>query len=125
MAKEKRLFDKRGALYSSRPYNFIGNELICPNETHILLVPYGQGWRVLRKAVQALLNVKAVDNVSPIQNAEAIQTVYQLVKDPTGYYNHIRRYSTAVILSSVYGQRGADFHSPKVEALYHAQEQFT
>lgn len=80
---------------------------------------------MLRKAVQALLNVKAVDSMFPIQNAEATQTMYQLVRDPNGYYDHIRRYSTAVILSSVYGQRGAEFASPKVQALYHAQDQFT
>jgi cytochrome P450 len=121
----ERLFDKRGAIYSSRPENHIGNDLICPGQTHILLVPYGAGWRVLRKTVQALLNVKAVDSMVPIQNAEATQTMYQLLRDPDGYYDHIRRYSTAVILSSVFGQRGAEFNSPKVRALYHAQDQFT
>jgi hypothetical protein len=75
--------------------------------------------------VQGLLNVKAVDDLLPIQNAEATQTMCQLLQDPAGYYDHIRRYSTAVILSSVFGQRGADFKSPKVQALYHVQEQFT
>lgn len=80
---------------------------------------------MLRKTVQSLLNVKAVDAMFPIQNAEATQTMHQLLQDPNGYYDHIRRYSTAVILSSVYGQRGAEFASPKVQALYHAQDQFT
>ena len=120
-----RLFDKRGAKYSSRPENYVGNELICPNETHILLVPYGQQWRTFRKALQTILSVTAVNQLFPIQNAEALQTMHQLITDPAGYYDHIRRYSTAVILSSVYGQRGATFESPKVQALYHAQEQFT
>ena len=120
-----RLFDKRGAKYSSRPDNFIGNELICPNETHILLVPYGQRWRAFRKALQNVLSVTAVNDTNLIQNAEAAQSMHQIVADPAGYYNHIRRYSTAVILSSVYGQRGAEFESEKVQALYHAQEQFT
>lgn len=99
--------------------------MICPNDTHILLVPYGQAWRTLRKVVQSLLNVTAVDNLLPIQNAEATQTMMQLLEDPAGYYDHIRRYSTAVILSSVFGQRGARFDSPKVQALYHVQDQFT
>lgn len=72
-----------------------------------------------------LLNVTSVDGFHPIQNAEATQTMCQLIEDPEGYYDHIRRYSTAVILSSVFGQRGASFNSPKVQALYHAQEQFT
>ena len=75
--------------------------------------------------MQSLLNVNAVDNVLPIQNAEATQTMFQLLQDPEGYYDHIRRYTTAVILASVYGQRGARFDSPNVQALYHAQDQFT
>ena len=120
-----RLFDKRGAIYSSRPNNYVGGELICPNETHILLAQYGQVWRTLRKSVQGLLNVSAVDALYPIQMAEATQTMCQLLDDPAGYYDHIRRYSTAVILASVYGQRGESFQSPKIQALYHVQERFT
>ena len=120
-----RLFDKRGAIYSSRPENYIGSELICPNEVHILLAQYGPRWRALRKSVQGLLNVNAVDALHPVQTAEATQTMCQLLDDPTGYYEHIRRYSTAVILASVFGQRGASFQSAKVQALYHAQDRFT
>ena len=120
-----RLFDKRGAIYSSRPDNYIGNEIICPNGLHALLIPYSPEWRKLRKVVQGLLNVNAVDNLLPIQNAEASQTMYQLMQNPEGYYDHIRRYSTAVILASVFGQRAPRFDTPKVQALYHAQDQFT
>lgn len=120
-----RLFDKRGAIYSSRPDNYLGGDLICPNEIHILLAQYGPAWRALRKSVQGLLNVTSVDALCPVQMAEATQTMCQLLDDPAGYYDHIRRYSTAVILSSVFGQRGDSFHSPKVQALYHAQDRFT
>ena len=88
-------------------------------------MPYGDAWRQQRKVVQSLLNVNAVDNLLPIQNAEATQTMFQLLQDPEGYYNHVRRYSTAVILASVFGQRGETFESPKVQDLYHAQDQFT
>ncbi|KAJ5115783.1 hypothetical protein N7456_000131 [Penicillium angulare] len=59
------------------------------------------------------------------KSAEATQTMHQLLDDPSGYYDHIRRYSTAVILASVFGQRGVSFQSPKVQALYHAQDRFT
>ncbi|KAI5456084.1 cytochrome P450 [Mariannaea sp. PMI_226] len=121
----KELFDKRGSIYSSRPANYVGGDLICPNESHILLAQYGPKWRQLRKEVQALLNVTAVDSLCSIQNAEATHTLCQLLDDPAGYYDHIRRYSTAVILASVFGQRGASFQSPKVQALYHVQDRFT
>lgn len=99
--------------------------MLCPNEAHILLVPYGQGWRALRKAVQALLSVTAVDALLPVQEAEASQNLYEIMESPAQSFNSIRRYSTAVILASVFGQRGATYETPKVQALYQAQEQFT
>lgn len=98
---------------------------MCPGEIHLLLLQYGSEWRKQRRIVQSLLNVKVVDQLLPIQSAEASQTMWQLATDPAGYYDHIRRYTTAVILASVYGVRGARFDSPNVQALYHAQDQFT
>lgn len=75
---------------------------------------YGNSWRQQRKILRGLLNVAAVGNVLPLQNAKATLTLYQLLHVPEGWYDHIRRYPTAVILSSVYAQRAARFDSPKV-----------
>lgn len=61
----------------------------------------------------------------PIQNAEAAQTIYDLLCDPEGYYEHIQRYTTTIILASVFGQRGEAFQSEKVQALYDVQNRFT
>lgn len=91
----------------------------------MLLAQYGPKWRSLRKAVQGLLNANAVGALHPVQVAEATQTMCQLLDDPEHYDNHIRRYTTAVILATVFGQRGKTFESPKVQALYHAQNRFT
>ncbi|KAF7557676.1 hypothetical protein G7046_g5968 [Stylonectria norvegica] len=120
-----RLFDQRGSIYSSRPIGYVANALVCPNDIHLLLLQYGKEWRKQRKILQGLLSVNVVDKLLPLQQAEATQTMFQLVQDPEGYYDHIRRYTTAVILASVYGRRGARFDSPNVQALYHAQDQFT
>ncbi|KAK7966406.1 uncharacterized protein PG986_000683 [Apiospora aurea] len=121
----KALFDQKGSIYASRPSTYVANQLVCPNEIHLLLLQHGSEWRKQRKVVQSLLNVNVVDKLLPIQHAEATQTMFQLATDPRGYYDHIRRYTTAVILASVYGQRGERFDSPNVQALYHAQDQFT
>lgn len=72
-----------------------------------------------------MLNVNAVDSLLYIQAAESAQTMFELLRQPEDGYTHIRRYSSGVILASVYGQRGETYNSPKVQALYHAQEQFT
>ncbi|KAG2419536.1 hypothetical protein HFD88_004332 [Aspergillus terreus] len=125
-AKDVReLFDKRGAIYSSRPPNHIGNELITRDNVHLLLMPYGQAWRNQRKIYQAILSITAVRSLTPLQEAEATLTLYQLSQTPELYYGHIRRYSTAVILSSVFGIRGPEFNHRNITRLYHAQDQFT
>ncbi|KAK4215596.1 cytochrome P450 [Rhypophila decipiens] len=121
----KALFDQRGAIYSSRPQSHIATTLVCPNQIHLLLLPYGPEWRKQRRILQSLLNINAVDKFLPLQNAEATQTVVDIMHNPNGYYDHIRRYTTAVILASVFGQRAKRFKSKNVQDLYHAQDQFT
>ncbi|KAL3496553.1 cytochrome P450 [Aspergillus germanicus] len=119
------LLEKRGHIYSSRPANYIANELICKNNTHILFAPYGDDWKSLRKGAQGLFTPRELAAISPIQEAEAMQTVYDMIRDPGRYYEHIQRYTTAVILASVFGQRGEDFNSPNIQALYDVQNRFT
>ncbi|KAJ5564642.1 hypothetical protein N7513_000884 [Penicillium frequentans] len=121
----KELFDKRGGIYSGRPEQYAGQQIICPDNIHMLLAQYGPTWRLMRKAMQGLLNINAIDALHPIQLAEATQTMSHLLDDPEGYYDHIRRYSTSVILASVYSQRGESFRSPKVQNLYNSQYRFS
>ncbi|KAB2573838.1 Cytochrome P450 monooxygenase patH [Lasiodiplodia theobromae] len=118
------LFDKRGGIYSSRPQSYVTDALVGFKDVHILLLPYGNTWRHQRKLLQGFLNVNAIGAVLPIQTAEASHSLYQLLKEPQGWYDHIRRYSTAVILASVYGQRGKRFDSPRVQALYEVQDRW-
>lgn len=88
-------------------------------------MPYGPEWRTQRKIIQSILNINAVKSLQPLQEVESILTMQQLSQDPGGYYDHIRRYSTAVILSSVFGIRGPTFDHPNVQRLYNVQDQFT
>ncbi|KAF4546331.1 putative cytochrome P450 [Lasiodiplodia theobromae] len=118
------LFDKRGGIYSSRPQSYVTDALVGFKDVHILLLPYGNTWRHQRKLLQGFLNVNAIGAVLPIQTAEASHSLYQLLKESHGWYDHIRRYSTAVILASVYGQRGKRFDSPRVQALYEVQDRW-
>ncbi|KAJ5394681.1 hypothetical protein N7509_006468 [Penicillium cosmopolitanum] len=125
-AKDVReLFDKRGAIYSSRPANHIGTEVITRDDVHLLLMPYGQAWREQRRIYQAILSITAVGSLRPLQAAEAVLTLHQLSQSPEQYYDHVCRYSTAVILSSVFGVRGPKFHHRNIMRLYKVQDQFT
>lgn len=88
-------------------------------------MPYGPEWRNQRKIYQSILNINAVESLQALQSAEATITMQQLARAPEAYYDSIRRYSTAVILSSVFGIRGPEFNHPNVQRLYHVQDQFT
>ncbi|KAL4795223.1 cytochrome P450 [Aspergillus venezuelensis] len=119
------LLEKRGTIYSSRPANYIANTLICPNNTHILFTPYNSAWKSLRKAAQALFTPRELATIQPIQEAEATQTLFDILREPEKYYEHIQRYTTAVILASVFGQRGERFDARNVQDLYDVQNRFT
>ena len=66
-----------------------------------------------------MLNVTVVDGVLPVQEAEASQTLFELTKAPKKCFRHIRRYSTAVILASVFGQRVVNYEDPKRAGAAH------
>jgi hypothetical protein len=74
--------------------------------------------------MQGLLNITAVDKMLPVQAAEAVSTLYLLLKEPDSWHNHVRRYSTAVILATVFGQRGLRYESKRVRDLYAVQDRF-
>lgn len=73
---------------------------------------------------QSCLNNSSIQTIVPIQEAEATQTLFQIMNNPEMDYEYIRRYSTAVVLASVYGQRASDFQSPKVQQIYSIMERF-
>ncbi len=107
-----RLFDQRGSIYSTARIPTSPTSSFVQIEIHLLLLKYGSGVAKTAQDHEFLLNVNVVDNLLPIQDAEATQTMFDLIQDPQGYYDHIRRYSTAVILASMCGQRGARFNFP-------------
>ena len=78
----------------------------------------------MRKISQQFLNVTTIQSIVPIQEAEATQSLYQILNDPSRYYQYVRRYSAAVVLASVYGQRASDPGSPKIQAIYSIMERF-
>lgn len=47
-----------------------------------------------------------------VQSAESTQMIYDVLTKPEDYYNRVRRYSTGVILSIVYGRRGPTWEGP-------------
>lgn len=64
----------------------------------------------------------SVTSLQRLQASESSWTMKQLLDDPLGYNDHIRRYSTGVILLSVFGVRGLHFEDPQTQRLYYVQD---
>ncbi|KAK1990898.1 cytochrome P450 [Colletotrichum falcatum] len=104
------LLDRRGAVYSSRPYVPIVEYVVPPpGDIHLVFMPYGPKWRKARKTVTDFLRDDEVDGLAALQDAESSQMMHELLTAPRGYHDHILRCFGAVVMSSVFGTRGKDF----------------
>lgn len=73
------LLDKRGAIYSDRPYNYVG-EVITQGD-HLTFEAQGASWKEKRSITTAYFSPKKLDTVHfQVQEAEYV-TFYSLI-DP-------------------------------------------
>lgn len=99
--------------------------MIFPGQVNLIFILYGPVLQMVRKAIASLLSVTKIDSLLPLQEAEAAQSAVELVETPERYHEIIQRYSTGIILSSVYGIRGASFNSPDVQEIHSVQDRLT
>ncbi|KAI1131775.1 cytochrome P450 [Nemania abortiva] len=105
------LLDLRGAIYSSRPRMPI-IEYIVPGDAHLVFMQYGPRWRKARKTTMDFLKNSEVDKLLPLQHAESVQLIRDILRDPERWRDYSTRMFGAVIMASVFGIRGTDI-SPK------------
>lgn len=111
------LIDSRSSNYSSRPANFVGQDLISGG-LRLVLMPYADEWRLARKMVHSLLNVKTAVDYIPFQELELRQMLADMVRAPNKYHDHVRRYSTSLVTSFTFGWRSLAFSHPDVRQIY-------
>ena len=103
----KEILDKKSAITSGRPPMPVASDLISDSK-RLLLMNYTPLWRKLRSIVHSLLTPKMSDTFRPLQELEAKQLLCDLLNDnadETRFYSHIRRYTTSVMMTSIYGRR--------------------
>jgi cytochrome P450 len=106
-AAVKEIFDKQSAITSGRPQMPVAS-LLVSGGMRFLLMDNTLEWRKLRSMVHKLLTPKMSDAFVPSQEFEAKQLMYDLLTDnpkETEFYNHIRRYTLSVVMTSTYGRR--------------------
>lgn len=117
----KDLIDSRSTNYSSRPDMYVGQTLISGG-LRLVLMPYDDEWRLARKMLHNLLNVKSAVDYIPFQELELRQMLADMVRKPDRYHDHVRRYSTSLVTSFTFGWRSLAFGDPEVKQIYEVSD---
>ncbi|TPX18509.1 uncharacterized protein E0L32_011622 [Thyridium curvatum] len=119
----KDLLDKRSTIYSSRPEMYLGQ--IISGGLRMLLMEYGETWRMIRKMVHNILNIKAARSYVPYQDLENKQMLCDLLEKPDAFIDHIRRYANSLTTQMVFGFRTISTDDPKFKQLFEGFEKFS
>ncbi|KAK7031112.1 hypothetical protein VNI00_013717 [Paramarasmius palmivorus] len=118
----KELMDKRSATTVDRPPNYIADAVA--GGLNMVLARYTEDWRTLRRTAHTILTPQQCTKHLPIQKAEAIQLLYDMLQTPQSFYTHIRRYSNSVIMSVLYGKRCPRYETVETTAFFQAQHEW-
>ncbi|KAI9835777.1 MAG: hypothetical protein M1819_001956 [Sarea resinae] len=109
------LTDKKSAIYSDRPEDYVGK--LLTGGDHTLIDDYDAVWREKRKQMARELSPKKCDEKhSAIQEAEAKCLLFGFLEDPELYTEHIKRTTASIASIITYGQR-----APTVDHQYATQ----
>ncbi|EIM81953.1 cytochrome P450 [Stereum hirsutum FP-91666 SS1] len=108
------LLEKRGEIYSSRPRNIMGQEIMS-RDNWGLGMAYGDKWRRWRKFQHMFMNSKYALQYRPFQSFESAVLLKDLMDNPNGYKKHFERFSTSLTFSLAYGNRIKDLSDPLVK----------
>ncbi|RYP04123.1 hypothetical protein DL764_004670 [Monosporascus ibericus] len=109
-AQLRELFQRRGALYSGRPYMYIPQEHVMkPGDSHVLFMQDGSALREWKTAAREMTDQKSVAKLAPLQVGLASKLVWQLAKDPAGWSRYSGEWSLSVPILCVAGQTLDDY----------------
>jgi cytochrome P450 len=118
------LIEQKGAIYSSRPHIPVV-DIVVPNNLNPALSVYGDTWRRQRKMLVELLGGDRSDSIKPVQDAESTQMLFDLMNDTSHFEKHVLRSFGAVILATVYGQRGKTLEKGgKLDTFFTIEEEW-
>ncbi|KAF5487264.1 Cytochrome P450 monooxygenase patI [Colletotrichum siamense] len=116
------LLERRAAIYSSRP-DFPMTQDIISRGSRIVLMPYNDQWRTLRKIMHNVLMARQEDVFKPFQDLESKHLLWDYLEKPDRWWSANGRYANSVIMSVVFGRRTV-LDDPEVEELFETIELF-
>ncbi|EUC67612.1 cytochrome P450 family oxidoreductase, putative [Rhizoctonia solani AG-3 Rhs1AP] len=115
----KDLMDKRSQSTIDRPASHMVDRVA--GGMNMVLARYTKDWRTLRRVSHELLTQRACARHVSIQRAESSQLLHDFLTDPKKFYTHLRRNSSSVILSVLFGKRAPRFETQEVTDFFEAQ----
>ncbi|KUL82317.1 hypothetical protein ZTR_09715 [Talaromyces verruculosus] len=106
-AAMREIFDKQSISTSSKMPTPIGHDVVVGG-MRMFTMPYGPKWRAYRAIVHQLLSAKMTQTFVATQTFEVKQLMWDLAHNNTyadEFYQHIRRLSFSIIMTSTYGRR--------------------
>ncbi|KAL4879979.1 cytochrome P450 [Aspergillus karnatakaensis] len=115
MARE--LFEKRGAIYSSRPRFIVASERMS-GSMNLALLPHNKRWQDHRRVIARLLDPAMTRRYTPIQDLESTQVLYELLLDDGVHFHKvIARFAASLMLTLAYGIYIPENDSPVPDEL--------
>ncbi|OBT82018.1 hypothetical protein VE02_09812 [Pseudogymnoascus sp. 03VT05] len=116
------LMERRAAIYCSRP-PFPMTQDIMSGGGRIVLMPYNDDWRRLRKIMHQILSSRQQEIYKPYQDLESRHLCWDYLHNSDRWFSANARYANSVIMSVVFGTR-SDLDNPDVVELFETLELF-
>ncbi|POR35119.1 hypothetical protein TPAR_04688, partial [Tolypocladium paradoxum] len=127
----RELFEKRGAVYSDRPWQYINNDWILGNDLRIALFENNSAWLTRwRREFSHIFDVAAITRFRPVYEAETARLLVKLLESPTARRRDLEDILVCWIVSvpclGLCGRRPDDLddHDFNVKQFRHDQEQY-
>ncbi|KAF2499912.1 putative cytochrome P450 oxidoreductase [Lophium mytilinum] len=117
------MVDKKGLMYADRPFSHVGH--MITGGDHMVLSSNDPLTREKRKVTTHNLSPRNIDEkVAPIQESEITQLMFDFLEKPEDFYKHLRRVTSSIACTLVFGQRGATYDSFWGSCVYEALASF-
>ncbi|EFX05422.1 cytochrome p450 monooxygenase [Grosmannia clavigera kw1407] len=113
----KDMLDRRSGIYSDRPDMFIAQKIASGN-LRLVVMRYGDNWRMIHKIVHNILNIKAAVTYVPYQDLENKIFLESLLDSPDDLLHHIRRFTYSLSTQMIFGYRCVNNRDPNLLQLF-------
>ncbi|CAA7268212.1 unnamed protein product [Cyclocybe aegerita] len=111
------LLDRRSAIYSDRPRDIVGGEMLSGSHLMVLSA-YNDRWRRIRRAAHDILSASVITKFQLLQRTEATLFLDDMIKNPDKWQEHFDRMTSSCMLTMVYGTAPMRSHDqPEIKAI--------